>query len=325
MKALLLERDEFPAESIRKLKEFVDVEFFDCADQAALYEKLERQQYGVIFTRLGIMLDKKAIAFQHSLKYIVSPTTGLNHIDLEGARTGNIEVISLQGEYDFLSGIKSTAEHTWALLLSVIRNLPAAIDHVRDGNWERKPFLADELSGKTLGIIGFGRLGKIVARYAMAFGMNVIVNDVRSDTCRNFDGVTPVPLDELLPKSDVVLLLISWSESNENFMDEVKFNMMKPNAFFVNTARGELVDESAMLKSLQAGRLKGAAVDVLRGDSGWNGKVEASLGVLEYVKDHSNLLVTPHMGGYGRTSIANTRAFIADKFISLISALNHKK
>lgn len=318
MKILHLEYDQYPKEAIRQLEKVADVEAFSCADQDALNEKLSLSQYDVIFTRLGLMMDEKAILLQPDLKYIVTSTTGLNHIDEKSASALGVSIVSLKGESEFLANVKSTAEHTWGLILSLIRNISGAIDHVRQGGWDRNPFLSDELDGKTLGIIGFGRLGKIVAQYGIAFGMRVLVYDHHPKKVEGHILVEPVELDKLLIEADVVVLLISWSPSNEKFMDLEKLSKMKSSAYFINTARGELVDELALLRILESRKIKGAAVDVLRNDSAWPNRIDESSGLYAYAKSNHNLIITPHMGGYGKDSISKTRNFVTDKFLSLV-------
>ncbi|HYG15756.1 MAG TPA: NAD(P)-dependent oxidoreductase, partial [Bacteroidia bacterium] len=102
---------------------------------------------------------------------------------------------------------------------------------------------------------------------------------------------------------------------NEKFMNAAKFNKLKHGAYFINTSRGELVDEDALLAALQSKKIKGAALDVLNDDSGWSGTVQGSFNLLNYARQHQNLLLTPHMGGYGKDSIARTREFVTDKFL----------
>lgn len=318
MKALHLEYDQYPKEALMRLEATVEVEPFVCADQEMLHSKLTQQSYEVIFTRLGLMMDEEAMRLQPSLKYIVTSTTGLNHIDVEAATRRGVHVISLKGESEFLAQVKSTAEHTWALLLSLIRKLPAAMEHVKAGGWDRQPFLSDELDGKTLGIIGYGRLGKIVANYGVAFGMQVLVHDHHPENYAGHAHVQPADLKTLLAKADVVCLLISWSEESNAFMHADRFREMKTGAYFINTARGELVDEHALLNALVSGKLKGAALDVLWGDSAWPGKTEGAFALLDYARQNPNLLITPHMGGYGQDSIAKTRTFVTRKFLSLV-------
>jgi D-3-phosphoglycerate dehydrogenase len=319
LKILHLEYDQYPAVVISQLSESNEIVRFECNTQKELVVFLCKNSFDAIFTRLGLMIDEEVLNLQPRLKYIVTPTTGLNHIDTDLTATRGIYVISLKGEVDFLKSIKSTAEHTWALLLAVTRNIIAAHNAVLQYEcWERKPFEAGETDGKTIGIIGFGRLGKIVAGYAKAFGMTVLINDANQAEMDNAqEGIIPVKLDELLGHSDYVVLLISWSRENEEFFNRSMFEKMKAGAFFINTSRGELVDQDALLHFLQNGRLGGAALDVLKGDSSWESRAQGGKELLLYAKNHQNLMITPHMGGYGTTSIEKTRSFITQKFIRL--------
>lgn len=319
MRILHLEHSRYPSEMLDQLAGSFELDLFDCGDQGTLYARLKERQYEVIFARLGLMIDKRVMDFQPHLAFIVTPTTGLNHIDVEEANSRGIEIISLKGESEFLSNIKSTAEHTWGLLLSLVRHIPAAHKEVLNGSWDRSNFLSDELQGKTLGIIGYGRLGKIVAQYGITFGMDVLVHD-KVEAGHLALPLRRTSLQSLLLESDFVVLLISWSLENENFMNDNGFRLMKDGSYFINTSRGELVDENSLLNALQSGKLRGAALDVLRNDSSWDGKVNGSDKILEYARRHSNVIVTPHMGGYGKDSIAKTRTFVTEKFISEINS-----
>jgi D-3-phosphoglycerate dehydrogenase len=318
MKILHLEYSQYPDSAIKLLQELGDVTEGICANQEELYAELKENQFDVIFTRLGLYFDKVCFESQHNLKFLVTSTTGLNHIDIDGAKFHGVEVLSLKGESDFLSNVRSTAEHTWALLLATIRNFRGAIQNTLEGKWDRTPFLSDELDGKTLGIIGYGRLGKIVANYGLAFNMKVIVHDRNYMSETSIGNIKVERLTSLLNKADYVLLMISYSSENIHFMNMDKFNQMKPGAFFINTSRGELVCEPDLLAQLKSGLIKGAGLDVLNGDSKWANIVEGSIDLMEYAKNHTNLIITPHMGGYGKESIAKTRQFVTEKLIRAI-------
>ena len=319
MRILHLEANRYSEESLSQLGRGHAVEVYSCSDQPSFYALLTNNKYDAIFTRLGLTIDQRVIELQPTLRFIVTPTTGLNHIDMEAAEAAGIHVVSLKGETRFLESIKSTAEHTWGLLLSIIRRIPAAHEHVLKGGWDRGPFLSDELDGKTLGVIGYGRLGRIVARYGIAFGMRVMVCDLATDNEGGPESIEVVGIERLLAEADYVILMISWSKEHENFMNRDKFARMKKGAYFVNTARGELVDEGALLETLSSGRLKGAALDVLHNDSSWPGRYEGRSDLLNYAKENPNLLLTPHMGGYGEASIRRTRSFITRKFMDIVA------
>ena len=316
MKVLHLESYNY---SLKKL-EILDNKFqlfqLEFKTQSELINHLNQNQYDVIFTRLGLKLDANTLSTQKKLKFIVTPTTGLNHIDLEYSKEKLIQIISLKGEIEFLAKVKSTAEHTWALLLTLVRNIPKAFQQVKNGVWERHNLMADELDQKTIGIIGYGRLGKIIAKYAQAFELNILVNDIRDVSNEVTNNEKIVTINELLLKSDIICLMINYENSNINFIDQTKIRKMKKSAIFVNTSRGEMVDEAALINALKNKQIALAATDVLKNDSVWNGKLEKVPEIIEYAKNNDNLIITPHMGGYGESSIRKTRDFITDKFLN---------
>ena len=318
MKLLHLERDIYPTDSLNQLERLFEVDYLPInCDQKTMIGQLQRKQYDVIFTRLGVELGGDEMELCPQLKAIVTPTTGLNHIDVTAAENSGVEVISLKGEVDFLNQITSTAEHNWGLLLALVRNLRSSTSDVRAGNWRRKPFLAFDLYQKTIGIIGYGRLGKIVGRYAHAFGMKVLAFDIREEAfhgCPQWVGRSN--LQDLLIRSDAITLHIPYNRHNDGFFNAELFAQLARKPFFINTSRGEVVEEGALLKALQTGRIAAAGIDVLNGDSAWAGTSPVGHPLVAYAKEHNNLLITPHMGGYGDNSIYNTRAFITSKFLN---------
>ncbi|MEQ6123449.1 2-hydroxyacid dehydrogenase [Pseudotenacibaculum sp. MALMAid0570] len=318
MRILHLEPYNYSKEKLSSLRKdcFLQEENFKIQEELQLH--LKNYQYDVIFTRLGLSLDKQILSLQRELKYVVTPTTGLNHIDLNYCNDNKIKVVSLKGEIEFLTTVKSTAEHTWALLLTLIRNIPVAFQQVKNDIWERHQLMADELDGKTIGIIGYGRLGKIIARYAKAFDMSVLVNDTREIEDEVKEGEKNVSLEVLLRNSDIICLMITYEERNINFLDYSKIQMMKDQVILINTSRGEMVNEDALIQALKSKKISGVATDVLKNDSIWNGKLPIVPEIIKYAKKNDNVIITPHMGGYGKVSIKKTRDFITDKFLNQI-------
>jgi D-3-phosphoglycerate dehydrogenase / 2-oxoglutarate reductase len=298
-----------------------EVDYVQCSCQDDFGRALATAPYSAAVVRLGLAVDAAAMNAAPNLRWLVTPTTGLDHIDLDEAARRGIEVISLHRETEFLASIRSTAEHTWSLLLAVVRNLPRALDDVRQGHWRREPFLAGELDGKTLGVIGYGRLGRIVARYGMAFFMRVIATDTDPRALVGAPtGVEPVDLDTLLASSDVVSLHIPLVAGTRGFLSAARIQQMKRGAVLVNTSRGELVDEMALLAALRGGHLAGAALDVLAGDSQWNEDgLPPDHALVEYARAAGNLLITPHMGGYGATALRRTREHVTRLLLRRIS------
>jgi len=316
-KILHLEEIAYSKNSIQKLSNRYNVIFYEYQNEKKFEEFLDSNQFEVIFTRLGIFLGRNLIEKQKNLKIIVSPTTGYNHIDVEFAEKMGIKIIGLKGKEYFLKSVKSTAEHTWSLVLSLSRKLISAVINTKNlKKWDRRPYIADELNSKTLGIIGYGRLGKMIAVYGEAFGMKVLANDINEKVFLDkHEYVKKTSLNNLLKKSDFVLLLISWKKENVKFFDEKKIALMKKDSFFINTSRGELVDEDALLQSLISNKISGVALDVLENDSNWSNNKKISNKLLDYSINNDNVIITPHIGGYGKTSIYKTRNFVVSLFL----------
>jgi D-3-phosphoglycerate dehydrogenase len=323
MNILHLDRANYPPESLKKLEELFKVDYLEYHSPVCK-EHIQEKKYFALFSKLGIEINSEFLAQHSDLKYIITPTTGLNHIDISETDKRNIQVISLKGEIEFLNNIKSTAEHTWALLLALAKQINFYFGSVLSGSWERKDLLNFELSGKTIGIIGFGRLGKIIAKYAEAFNMNLLINDINVEKFSGYDNYQNTPIDTLLKNSDVVILLIDYRDENIKFMDKQKFGLMKMGSYFINTSRGELVDEDVLLEVLKNKSLAGAALDVLNNDSNWEKYVPPFNNLIVYTKENHNLIITPHIGGYGKDSVFATRSFVTDKFLRIyIETANH--
>ena len=248
--------------------------------------------YDAYFSTLKIKLSKKLLENCPDLKVIATPSTGTDHLPMSYIRKRGIKVISLRQHPEVIKKITSTAELTWALLLTLVRRIPASFVSVKAGEWRRGDFTGHQISGKTLGIIGYGRLGQIVANYGLAFGMRVLAYD--SDPSVKFERrVIKSALGELLEQSDVVSLHIHLDKHNIGFLNVDKMDRMKHDAIIVNSSRGAIIDEAALLERLATGRLGGAAVDVIDGE--W-GNIN-NHPMVEYARKHDNLLITPHIGG----------------------------
>ena len=266
-----------------------------------------------LIVRLGHRVDEELLSAAHRLRFVATATTGLNHIDLEAATRHGVTVLSLKGETAFLDTVTATAEHTWGLLLALVRNLPGALAHVIEGQWDRNRFMGRQLNDLTLGIIGYGRLGRMVAGYGRAFRMRVIATDPHPI---NWDeGVTFLPLSELLTEADIVSLHVAHDATTQGLLDRETISGIKPGAYLINTARGELLDEAALLAALESGRLAGAALDVLSNEVVTENTLPEEHPLLTYARTHNNLLITPHIGGVTYDSMEKTEIFIAQKIL----------
>jgi D-3-phosphoglycerate dehydrogenase len=295
----------------------VDYGSFDDADTFRV--ALARRAYDAVFVRVGLGVGAPELAACPTLRWVVTPTTGLDHLDLDLLGARGVTVVSLRGEGALLRTVHATAEHTWGLLLALVRHTCPAFSAVRAGRWERDRLLGTELHGRTLGVLGHGRLGRMVARYGLAFGMPVVAHDTDPAAFEDAPGVEPVDLDELLDRADVLTLHLPLDSTTVGYLSAERLARLRPGAWLVNTARGELVDEPALLAALADGRLAGAAVDVVADDSTWADTVPRDQALIAYARTHDNLLVTPHIGGYACDSVRSTRRFVADRFAEILA------
>jgi D-3-phosphoglycerate dehydrogenase len=277
-------------------------------------------QADVLWVRLRNRLDSYVFDHAPRLKIIVSPTTGLNHIDIEEAERRGLQVLSLRGETEFLKNVHATAEHTVTLALALLRHVPAAARDVLKGNWDRDSFKGYELGGKTLGVVGYGRLGRLVARLFRAFGTQVLTCDPNVSPQEVDPDIVWLSFSELLEQSDIVSLHVDLNIKSKQFFGKAQFDGMKDGAWFINTARGELVDELALLDALKNEKLRGAALDVLQGE---DARGFPALSLLSYAREHENLLITPHIGGCTFESMAKTELYLASRLDDLLRAHSH--
>lgn len=270
-----------------------------------------------LIVRLAHSVDADVLAAGQRLKAVVTATTGLDHIDLSAATAQGVEVLSLRGETAFLRTIRATAEHTWALLLALVRRLPWAFDGVRRGEWQRDDYRGGELSGKRLGILGLGRLGEQVAVYGRAFGMSVAAYDpFRQDWPGGVDRCQSQ--QQLAAGSDILSIHLPLNAETTGLVDHGTLSALPRGAVVVNTARGPLVDEEALLSLLDAGHLAGAALDVIDGEV--TGEPQNSP-LVAAAKTRQNLLLTPHIGGATWESMHRTEDFMADKLCRFLATL----
>lgn len=311
-KILLTEPEGFPEEAERLLQQAGAVVRGPFSG-AQLHDQIA--DCTVLFVRLGHNIDKNLLEKASGLKAVVTATTGLNHIDLDYCKENDIAVLSLKGETDFLETISPTADLTFGLILSLMRNIPAAAAHTEAGNWDRDLFKGYDLRGKTLGVYGCGRVGRKVARMALAFDMNVVAYDIAPP---DFGHVQFVDEDTLLAKSDIVSLHIPYEKTLYSFFNAKHFARMKDKAFFINTARGELIDETHLLAALNSGKLAGAALDVLDGEYNANKDWVTKNPLIAYAGNNNNLIITPHIGGASHDSMVRVENFMAAKLVTFL-------
>lgn len=260
----------------------------------------------VLDASMRVKITDDMIRAAPALRIISCATTGSDHIARSVLGERGIPVKTLKEDAEFLRNITSAAELSWLLLMACARKLAPALKHVVDGHWQRELFPGLMLNGRRLGLIGCGRIGGWMARYARAFDMDVIGYDPHLETFP--DTIRRVSLDEVFATSDFVSIHVHLSPETEGMVNRESFARMKRGAVFINTARGALVDEAAMLDALSSGQLGAAGLDVLNGEPD---TVQHPLVV--YARSHDNLLITPHCGGFSPDAVRKVCVHAAGK------------
>ncbi|MFC2166986.1 hydroxyacid dehydrogenase [Acidobacteriota bacterium] len=235
--------------------------------------------FNAIVIRSATKVTKSAIDVASNLELIVRAGIGLDNVDLDAAKEKGVKVSNTPSATTY-----TVSEMAFGLMLSAVRNLGKANLSIKEHKWEKKLLKGSELFEKTLGIIGSGRIGLDVAKKALAFGMKVIAFDL-IDIQTDLD-VKQVNMDDLLAEADVISLHLPLNESTRHMISHDEFNKMKDGVIIVNASRGGVVDEAALLNSLEAGKVRAAAIDVYEKEP----PEDFSL------IDHPNVMATPHIG-----------------------------
>jgi D-3-phosphoglycerate dehydrogenase len=311
VRILVAEPEGFSARAVEVLRQVGEVEL-RAVPVDGVTDAL--RAYDVFWFRLGYQLRGAILPERPRCRVLATPVTGLDHVDLDGCRVRGIRVVSLRGEVEFLRTVRATAELTVGLALALLRHIPPAFDAVRAGRWTRDPFRGRELFGKTAGLVGMGRLGTLVAGYLRAFGMDVVGYDPRPDF-PSAAARRATSLDELLAVSDLVSVHVTFGPSTLHLIGRAQLAAMKPGAILVNTSRGGVVDDAALLEALRLGQLAGAALDVLDGEPA----IGADHPLVAYTRSHDNLLVVPHIGGNTWESFEKTEVFLAGRVVEALA------
>ena len=267
----------------------------------------ERLRDATIAITNKVLLDRAILEQLPKLKMIAVAATGVNNVDIDCCRERGIVVSNIRNY-----SVHTVPEHVFMLVLALRRNLLAFREDVRGGAWQRSEQFClfthplRDLHGSTLGIVGHGAIGKAVAHIAEAFGMKVLIAEHK--------GVADIrpgytAFDTVMQESDVITLHLPLNEQTRHLIGTVEFAGMKPGVLLINTARGGLVDEAALLEALQSGRIGGAGFDVLEKEPPTEGHPLLDL-------DMPNFILTPHIAWSGRQAMQ----ILADQLIANIEA-----
>lgn len=272
-------------------------------------EVVARLQGAQVVVTNKVILDAAQLARLPDLKLIAVAATGVNNVDLDAARRQDIQVCNVTGY-----ATPSVVQHVFMLILALLRQLPAYREAVAGGRWQQSrhfcllDYPITELQDKTLGIIGYGELGQAVARMGEAFNMRCLVAQRNADDQRT----GRLPLTELLQKADIVSLHCPLTGETRDLIGTEQLALMKPGALLINTARGGIVDESALYEALREGHLGGAGVDVLAQEPPMadNPLLAAQL---------DNLIVTPHIAWASRAARQRLLDQLADNIAGYLN------
>ena len=284
----------------KKLQSYGELIYEPKIDKDELKNLLNQTNADYLFTnpnKQNFILDEEVLK-DSNVKVINTVSTGLNHIDIDYCKENNIDVWSLKEDYELINDLPSTSELAFGLMMSLLRNIPKSFHSVKDGNWDYEPYVGHQIKGKTIGVIGYGRLGKIMCDLFYGWGVKLLA----SDPYERITTAKGTPRLELLEKSDVVFLHTHVTDETRGMVDDEFLSQMKQGSYLINTARGELVDEDAIIESIKVGHLKGYGTDVIKDEFGdiKNSKL------VEFSKSN-NVLITPHIGGM--TIEGSTKAY----------------
>ncbi len=272
-------------------------------------QNLIRDCDALLDASMKVRITDDMVASAANLAIISCATTGSDHIARAEAERRGIPVRTLMEDRELLLNLTPAAELSWTLLMACARMLPAAVRHVRHGGWNRERFPGIMLRGKRIGIIGCGRIGTWMSRYARAFGMDVVGYDPFLEEFPS--GIRPVSLEALAGSCDFITIHVPLSTETRNLLSRPLLESVKPGAIVINTSRGGVIDEDALLEGLETKRLGGAGRDVLAHEP----DIERSP-LYHYARSHENLIITPHCGGFSHDAVRVVCGRAAEKIVT---------
>ena len=306
MKILLLDKNHPLITEQLSEKGFVLEEDFSSSYEQVL-EKIHL--YEGIIIRSRIPLDAHFLEKAKNLKFIARVGAGMENIDTAKAQELSIKLInSPEGNKD------AVAEHVIGMLLVLMNRLFISSNEVKKGIWLREENRGEEILGKTFGIIGYGNMGKALAKRLSGFGCKTIFYDIKPNLSDEF--ATQVSLQELQENTDILSLHTPLTEDTLYMIDEEFISKMKKNFYFINTARGKNLKTSALVNALKSGKIKGACLDVLEYEKTSFENLETKNEDLEYLLNSEKAIITPHIAGWTHESKIKLAQVIVDKILA---------
>jgi len=261
------------------------------------FKKVKRiiKNYDAIYTnpnKSKVYIGKELLESAKKLKVVCTASTGLNHIDVKYLKEKKIKIISLTKKKNITKNISSTAEMAFALTLASLRNIVSSAKSVLNGQWDYTKYIGRQFNSLTVGIIGYGRLGKMYANYCKAMGANIIVYDpFKNKINKNF--LLTKNINNLFKKANIISIHIHLSQKNYNVINSKNLKLMKKDVLIVNTSRGEIINEKDMIAFLRKNSNAKLSTDVIANEIlGRN-----SNPLIKYAKKSNQVIITPHIGG----------------------------
>ncbi|GHA56532.1 NAD(P)-dependent oxidoreductase [Pontibacter akesuensis] len=301
--------------SIFPLLESIGVEAVYEPNMAPIQVKEALVSMDGLIVRSKMRITPETVALADNLKFVARAGAGLDNIDVEQLEQQGIRVLGANE-----GNSQAVGEFTLGLLLSLLRNVSRSHSQVQNKVWLREENRGEELSGKTVGIIGFGNMGQSFARVLQGFNCRLLAYD-RYAPEKVCAPVACVSLEELQAEADVVSLHIPYIANNLQFVDDTFFNVFRKPIWFLNTSRGDVVDQQALVNHLKSGRVKGAALDVLENEklSTLTAQQQQTFG---YLAAAPNVILTPHIAGWTHESYVKINEVLVQKIAQLLKENN---
>ena len=309
MKILLLDKNHpLISEQLLEKNFILEEDFISSYEQ--VLEKIDKYE-GVII-RSRIPLDERLLEKGKNLKFIARVGAGMENIDVLKAQELGIKLInSPEGNRD------AVAEHCLGMLLVLMNRLFISANEVKNNVWLREENRGDEIKGKTFGLIGYGNMGKALAKRLSGFGCEVIFYDIKPNLSDGF--AKQVSLEELQADADILSLHIPLNDKTHYIIDEKFISEMKKSFYFINTSRGKNVKTSALIEGIKSGKVKGACLDVLEYEKSSFENLELENDDLQYLLNSEKVIVTPHIAGWTHQSKIKLAQTIVDKILAEFS------
>ena len=281
----------FPKIKLNSLKKKFNFIFIQKSNKENLIKSLNNVNGWICHPSPEYSFDSKILRNAKNLRVIATPSTGITHIDMKYCKSNKIKVLPINISKKFKK-IKASSEFTFLLCLLGFKNIISALHEVKIGNWRNieEKIRGNEIIGKNIGIFGYGRIGQNLHKYFSSMNANVNFFDVK----KNLNSKNKATKNQILKNSDLIVMCISYSKKNYNYADNKFFSKMKKNSIFVNTSRGEVINENSLIKALRTKKIKCAILDVVKNEQNLNSKKNI---LIEYAKKNRNLIISPHMAG----------------------------